>query len=128
MLDEETGQYNIPYVRRALGGREVVMVNLVYWEQGLMVPSGNPKGIRSLADMTRDGVSFVNRQRGSGTRMLLDYELKRAAIDADAISGYDLDECTPMRGWPRPWQVAPSTWDWASWPRLGHWPWTSFPF
>ena len=94
LLDEETGEYNIPYIRRVLGGQEVVVVNLVYREQGLMVSRGNPKGIRSLADLTREDVSFVNRQRGSGTRILLDYELGKAGIDSDAISGYDRDEYT----------------------------------
>ena len=94
LLDEETGEYNIPYIRRVLGGQEVVVVNLVYREQGLMVPRGNPKGIHSLADLTREDVSFVNRQRGSGTRILLDYELKRAVIDPGAIHGYDRDEYT----------------------------------
>ena len=94
LLDEDTGEYNIPYIRRVLGGQEVVVVNLVYREQGLMVPRGNPKGIRSLSDLTREEVSFVNRQRGSGTRILLDYELKRAGIDPDAIHGYNRDEYT----------------------------------
>ena len=94
LLDEETGEYNIPYIRRVLGGQEVVVVNLVYREQGLMVPKGNPKGIHSLADLTRGDVSFVNRQRGSGTRILLDYELSKAGIDPKAIHGYDRDEYT----------------------------------
>ena len=93
-IHQETGEYNIPYIRRVLGGHEVVVVNLVYREQGLMVSRGNPKGIRSLADLTREDVSFVNRQRGSGTRILLDYELSRAGIDPDAINGYDRDEYT----------------------------------
>jgi putative molybdopterin biosynthesis protein len=94
LLDEETGEYNIPYIQRVLGGQALVVVNLVFREQGLMVPKGNPKGIRGLADLTREDVSFVNRQRGSGTRVLLDYELSRAGIDPHAIVGYDRDEYT----------------------------------
>ena len=94
LLDEETGEYNIPYIQRVLGGQEVVVVNLVYREQGLMVTRGNPKAIRDLEDLTRKDVSFVNRQRGSGTRVLLDYELSRAWIDSDGIKGYDRDEYT----------------------------------
>ena len=95
LLDERTGEYNIPYIRETLRGREVVVVvNLVYRDQGLMVPRGNPKGIRSLEDLTREDVSFVNRQRGSGTRMLLDYELGRAGINPNGIRGYERDEYT----------------------------------
>jgi putative molybdopterin biosynthesis protein len=94
LLDEETGEYNIPYIRRVLAGHDVVVLNLVYREQGLMVPRGNPKGIHSLSDLARKDVSFVNRQRGSGTRILLDYELGRAGIAADSIKGYDRDEYT----------------------------------
>ena len=94
LLDEEAGEYNIPYIQRVLEGQEVVVVNLVYRDQGLMVPRGNPKGIRSLADLAREDVSFVNRQRGSGTRMLLDYELGRAGIDPSSIRGYERDEYT----------------------------------
>jgi putative molybdopterin biosynthesis protein len=94
LLDVETGEYNIPYIRRVLEGREMVVVNLVYREQGLMVSRGNPKGIHGLADLIREDVSFVNRQRGSGTRILLDYELEKTGIDLDAIYGYDRDEYT----------------------------------
>ena len=94
LLDEETGEYNVPYIRRILGGQEVVVVNLVHREQGLMVPKGNQKGIRGLEDLTWGDVSFVNRQRGSGTRVLLDYELTRAGINPEKIYGYDRDEYT----------------------------------
>ncbi|MBI4281862.1 MAG: molybdopterin biosynthesis protein [Chloroflexi bacterium] len=94
LLDEDTGEYNISYIQRVLEGQEIVLVNLVYREQGMIVPRGNPKAIRSLADLTRKDVSFVNRQRGSGTRVLLDYELSRAGIDPKGIIGYDRDEYT----------------------------------
>ena len=77
-----------------LGDSAVVVVNLAYRDQGLIVPRGNPDGVTSLADLTREGVSFVNRQRGSGTRLLLDYELKQAGISPESIRGYDRDEYT----------------------------------
>ena len=94
LLDEETGEYNIPYIRRVLGDSEVVVVNLAYRDQGLIVPKSNPGNILRLADLAREGVSFVNRQRGSGTRLLLDYELKQAGISPESIKGYDRDEYT----------------------------------
>ena len=94
LLDEDTGEYNIPYIRRVLGDSEVVVVNLTYRDQGLIVPKGNPENIRTLSDLSREDVSFVNRQRGSGTRLLLDYELKLAGISVESIKGYDRDEYT----------------------------------
>ena len=94
LLDEETGEYNVPYIRRVLPGEEVVFVHLVYRQQGLMVRKGNPKGIHTLEDLLRDDVSFINRQRGSGTRVLLDYEMKRRGLDPDGINGYEREEFT----------------------------------
>ena len=94
LLDEDTGEYNIPYIRRVLGDSEVVVVNLAYRDQGLIVPKGNPENILALSDLAREDVSFVNRQRGSGTRLLLDYELKQAGISPEGIKGYDRDEYT----------------------------------
>ena len=72
----------------------MVVLNLAYRDQGLIVPRGNPGNILRLADLGREGVSFVNRQRGSGTRLLLDYELKQAGISPESIKGYDRDEYT----------------------------------
>lgn len=96
LLDETSGEYNVPYVRRLLPGRKVVLVNLAEREQGLIVRPGNPRGIGGLDDLARGDVTFVNRQRGSGTRVLLDYELKRAGLDAGRIQGYDRAEYTHM--------------------------------
>jgi len=70
--------------------------NLVNRQQGLIVAKGNPKGIRGLEDLTRDDISFVNRQAGSGTRVLLDFKLEQAGIDPKNIKGYDHEEFTHM--------------------------------
>jgi putative molybdopterin biosynthesis protein len=96
LLDEETGEYNVPFIKKLLAGRKTVLVNLVYREQGLMVPRGNPKGIRSFRDLTKDGVTFINRQAGAGTRLLLDKCLKDEGIDPGDIEGYDREEYTHM--------------------------------
>ncbi|MDP2167267.1 MAG: molybdopterin biosynthesis protein [Thermodesulfovibrionales bacterium] len=96
LLDEETGLYNIPFIKRLLPGRRVVLVNLVYRRQGLMVGKGNPKNITGAADLMRDGVTFINRQRGAGTRLLLDKVIKESGIDPKRITGYDREEYTHM--------------------------------
>ncbi|MBO8137092.1 MAG: molybdopterin biosynthesis protein [Desulfotomaculum sp.] len=96
LLDEETGEYNIPYIKRLLPDKDIILVNLVYREQGLIVAKGNPKNIKGLADLTRSDVSFVNRQRGAGTRILLDFKLKELGIDPAEIHGYQHDEYTHM--------------------------------
>ncbi len=94
LLDEETGEYNISYIKQVLGGQETVLMNLVYREQGIIVAKGNPKQITNLNDLLRHDVVFINRQRGSGTRVLLDYKLKQAKLDANSIKGYDREEYT----------------------------------
>ena len=75
MLDADSGEYNIAYVRRYLPNTPVVIIRLVGRTQGLMVAPGNPVGLHSLEDLIKPEVRFVNRQRGSGTRVLLDYHL-----------------------------------------------------
>ena len=92
LLDESTGEYNVSYVKQTLAGEKTVLVNLIYRQQGLMVAKDNPKHIAGLADLLRPEVSFVNRQRGSGTRVLLDYKLKQAGLDTARISGYEREE------------------------------------
>lgn len=96
LLDETTGEYNLSYVRRMLPNRRVVVMTLVYREQGLIVPKGNPKGIASLEDLLRDDVLFVNRQKGAGTRVLLDFKLRQMGIDPLRIRGYEREEFTHL--------------------------------
>lgn len=88
LLDAETGEYNAPYVRRLLAGRRVVLFPLHFRQQGIMVAPGNPKGIRGIEDLARPDVSFVNRQRGSGTRVLLDWLLGQKGISPRQVNGY----------------------------------------
>jgi putative molybdopterin biosynthesis protein len=89
LLDEETGEYNYPYVKRVLPGREVAIIHLVYRIQGLMFARGNPKHIKSIGDLKRPDITFVNRQKGAGTRVLLDIHLRRLGISPKDIKGYD---------------------------------------
>jgi putative molybdopterin biosynthesis protein len=96
LLDETTGEYNLAFIRRYVQGRALVVVNLVHRIQGFIVPPGNPKALTTLTDLTRDGVTFVNRQRGSGTRVLLDYLLKQQAIAPEHILGYEREEFTHL--------------------------------
>jgi putative molybdopterin biosynthesis protein len=96
LLDTETGIYNISYVRRYLPDLRVKLVNLAYRQQGLMVSKGNPKGITGIGDLARDDIAFVNRQAGSGTRILLDYRLAELHISPENIQGYDQEEFTHM--------------------------------
>jgi putative molybdopterin biosynthesis protein len=96
LMDPETGVYNVSYVRRYLPGQAVALVALVGREQGWIVPPGNPKGLRDWASAADPAVRIVNRQRGAGTRVLLDYELKQRGIDAADVAGYEREEYTHL--------------------------------
>ncbi len=91
LLDEETGEYNIPFIKRILPGREMNVVNLVFRVQGLMFTRGNPMNITGLQDLSRPDITFINRQRGSGTRILLDMHLKQQKLNPDTIKGYEIE-------------------------------------
>ncbi len=92
LLDEASGDYNRPWVERLLPGRPVHLLTLAWRQQGLMVRPGNPKRIAGLGDLYRSGVVFINRQRGSGTRVLLDYLLGREGLDPTRLTGYEREE------------------------------------
>ena len=96
LLDPETGEYNVPYLPRYLPGIPVRVVALVLREQGFLVQKGNPKGIKDLADIGKPGICFVNRQRGAGTRVLLDYHLNLKGIKPESIQGYNQEEYTHL--------------------------------
>lgn len=88
MLDLETGQYNVPILRRLFVGKRLSVITLAEREQGLILAPGNPKQIASLTDLARPDVRFVNRQAGSGTRALLDYRLGLLGVTPQLIAGY----------------------------------------
>lgn len=96
LLDEKTGMYNLSFVRKYLPDMPVALVHLVERLQGLMVPKGNPKNISNLSDLAQSNISYVNRQRGSGTRILLDYQIKILGINTKDIHGYDREEYTHL--------------------------------
>lgn len=96
LLDEDTGDYNIPFLKRLMPEKRIALINLVYRQQGFVVKKGNPKNIRGFEDLVRDDVTFINRQGGSGTRLLTDKHLKDMKIDPSHINGYYSDEYTHM--------------------------------
>ena len=96
LLDPDTGEYNVSYVKKYLPDTPVVLVTLVGREQGLIVGPGNPKKLRTLADLGQPGVTFVNRQRGAGTRVLLDFEIGKIGLRPEEIRGYEREEYTHL--------------------------------
>ena len=94
LWDSVGDSYNVPFIRRVLPGRSVVLLTLAYRSLGLLLPQGNPQNIQTLADLVRADVSLVNRQPGSGTRVWLDAQLKDLAIKPQMIAGYDHLEVT----------------------------------
>jgi putative molybdopterin biosynthesis protein len=96
LLDPDTGEFNLRYIREYLPGIPVVVVALVGRQQGLIVPRGNPKKIQGLPDLARPEINFVNRQRGAGTRVLLDYHLTILEVAPNSIRGYNQEEYTHL--------------------------------
>ena len=96
LLDTQTGEYNRSYIQRYLPDTPVKRVNLVMRDQGLIIPKGNPKRIRGIEDLGREDIVFINRQGGSGTRILLDYRLGQIDLSPEAINGYSNEEFTHM--------------------------------
>ena len=96
LLDPEDGSYNLSYIQKFLAHLDVKLVNLVFRDQGLIVKRDNPRGIKGVEDLARKDITFINRQAGSGTRILLDYRLDQIGINPAQISGYQHEEFTHM--------------------------------
>ncbi len=96
LFDPATGDFNFPFLEKHLPGLDLTVINLAIRHQGLMVQKGNPKSITGVADLARPEVAFINRQRGAGTRILLDHHLTQAGIAPEAVRGYDREEYTHM--------------------------------
>jgi putative molybdopterin biosynthesis protein len=96
LLDLETGEYNSSFIKKHFPDLKIVLLNLAHREQGLIVKKGNPLGIKTLDHLANKKAAFVNRQEGSGTRVLLDYRLNEKGIDPTAIPGYDRIAYTHM--------------------------------
>ncbi|MBP2644614.1 MAG: metal-binding protein [Firmicutes bacterium] len=96
LWDSDTDSYNIPYIRRILPGHRTVIINLAYRQEGFYVANGNPKAIQGWEDLTRPEVKFVNREPGSGARVLLDEKLRLLGIDHQSIQGYQDEEMSHL--------------------------------
>lgn len=96
LLDPASGAYNIPYLDTLLPRIDAVVVNLFYRDVGLVMAPGNPKQIRGLEDIAKEGVTFINRQAGSGTRVLLDYHLDKLKISPASVFGYERELYTHL--------------------------------
>ncbi|MGH2805164.1 MAG: substrate-binding domain-containing protein, partial [Thermoleophilaceae bacterium] len=96
LLDPDTGEYTQPWIERLMPDRDLAVVRLTHREQGLIVAPGNPLGLAGIEDLLRPGLRYVNRQRGAGTRVLLDHELSRRGIEPGAIEGYAREEHTHL--------------------------------
>jgi len=96
LLDPETGEYNSSFIKKHFPELKIAALNLSHREQGLIVKKGNPLGIGNLEDLTNKKVTYINRQEGSGTRVLLDYRLKEFGIDPAGIPGYSRIAYTHM--------------------------------
>ena len=97
LLDPKTGEYNKKYIKDFFkSNQEIAVINLVNREQGLMVKKNNPKDIKSIQDLNEKEITFINRQRGSGTRVLFDYLLDKNNIEKNDILGYNTEELTHM--------------------------------
>ncbi|GAE45010.1 substrate-binding domain-containing protein [Mesobacillus boroniphilus] len=89
LLDPETREYNVTYVRKFLAGQDAVLYPFLKRTQGWMLPKGNPLGIESVGGIAEKGADYANRQKGAGTRILFDLLLKEAGLSADDVNGYD---------------------------------------
>jgi len=96
LWDGDTDQYNVPYVKRMLPGIPAIIIHLATRLQGFYVVKGNPKGIKGWEDLKRKDISIINRERGSGTRVLLDEHLKKLGIQSNSIKGYQRESTSHL--------------------------------
>ena len=96
LLDEKTGEYNLEYIKRYLDYKNITLIKGVKRIQGIMVKEGNPKNIEGIGGLAKSDITFVNRQKGSGTRILTDYLLKKQGIEKEKIKGYEREMTTHM--------------------------------
>jgi putative molybdopterin biosynthesis protein len=96
LLDTDTGDYNRSYIKRYIKNTRVTLITLVHRWQGFMIAKGNPKSVSGISDLIRPDIAFINRQAGSGTRILLDYELQKSGVSPSQIPGYRSEEYTHM--------------------------------
>lgn len=96
LWDSDTDDYNLPYIRRLMPGHQTVVINLAYRMEGLYVRTGNPKKILTWKDLARPDVRFINRERGSGARVLLDEKIRMESIPHHLINGYHDEEMSHM--------------------------------
>lgn len=96
LLDMETGEYNISYIKKYFPNQKMALIKGVQRQQGLIVEKGNPLNIKGFKDLIRDDIVYANRQRGAGTRVLLDYHLGLENIEENSIRGYQRELNTHM--------------------------------
>ena len=96
LFEQASGEYNIPFIRRLLPNQPVILVNFAYRTQGWLLPNGNPLNLRNISDLLKEGIRYINRQRGAGTRLLFDYLLEQAGIGPEQIYGYQREEYTHL--------------------------------
>ncbi|WP_459893556.1 substrate-binding domain-containing protein, partial [Desulfothermus okinawensis] len=91
LFEPKSGKYNLPFIKKYLNDTPVVVVNLAYREQGFLVRKGNPFQIKEVKDLTKQNVRFINRNQGSGTRLLFDYLMQKSQVKSSSIIGYDTE-------------------------------------
>ena len=96
LLEEDSGDFNFAFLRKFYPEGRIVLLNLAIRRQGLIVPAGNPKGVRGVEDLKGKGLRYINRQRGAGTRILFDWHLRRAGLKPADVDGYAKEESTHM--------------------------------
>lgn len=96
LFDQETGEYNICQAGSGLSELRLVVINFAYRKQGLMVKKGNPKKVNGIEDLAKKGTRFVNRQKGAGTRVLMDSLFKKAGITKTSVAGYENEVSTHL--------------------------------